>query len=204
MLAHTSMCRHEQIHGIAHAYVVYLQIQMYHEDTDEILGLDPQDVHDLQDDNSTCFSTTYTENSDTEGAGVDSEDEFPEVVPSLRRKPPLPLSEIEKLTNVSWVAGGKIDEPQDKFSHGSPGGSDDDIRIKSECTEFLKTPMQSFLAFLPLDFWSDVLLKTNNCASEFAAADKKVGGGEIYDTIHVGRIDEDAGDVGRDVMRASG
>ncbi|CAK4294540.1 unnamed protein product, partial [Aphanomyces euteiches] len=91
--------------------------------------------------------------------------------------------DIEGLEDVEWICGGHYVGPTHLCEHEDNKDDTpvDELRISDEFKDLFKDPVKGFLAFMPLEFWKTVTLRTNAKALALQAAHPKgyVGGREF-------------------------
>ncbi|KAF0721641.1 hypothetical protein Ae201684_019013 [Aphanomyces euteiches] len=91
--------------------------------------------------------------------------------------------DIEGLEDVEWICGGHYAGPTHLYEHEDNKDDTpvDELRISDEFKDLFKDPVKGFLAFMPLEFWKTVTLRTNAKALALQAAHPKgyVGGREF-------------------------
>ncbi|RHY76260.1 hypothetical protein DYB34_011928 [Aphanomyces astaci] len=97
--------------------------------------------------------------------------------------------DIEGLEDVEWTCGGHYAGPTDLYEHEDNKDDTpvDELRISEEFKHLFKDPVKGFLAFMPLEFWKTVTLRTNAKAVALQAAHPKgyVGGREFKKSIEL-------------------
>ncbi|RHZ40402.1 hypothetical protein DYB26_015678, partial [Aphanomyces astaci] len=97
--------------------------------------------------------------------------------------------DIEGLEDVEWTCGGHYAGPTDLYEHEDNKDDTpvDELRISEEFKHLFKDPVKGFLAFMPLEFWKTVTLRTNSKAVALQAAHPKgyVGGREFKKSIEL-------------------
>ncbi|KAF0728663.1 hypothetical protein Ae201684_013621 [Aphanomyces euteiches] len=91
--------------------------------------------------------------------------------------------DIEGLEDVEWTCGGHYAGPTHLYEREDNKDDTpvDELRISDEFKDLFKDPVKGFLAFMPLEFWKTVTLRTNAKALALQAAHPKgyVGGREF-------------------------
>ncbi|KAH9126365.1 hypothetical protein AeMF1_003204 [Aphanomyces euteiches] len=91
--------------------------------------------------------------------------------------------DIEGLEDVEWICGGHYVGPTHLYEHEDNKDDTpvDELRISDEFKDLFKDPVKGFLAFMPLEFWKTVTLRTNAKTLALQAAHPKgyVGGREF-------------------------
>ncbi|CAK4896435.1 unnamed protein product, partial [Aphanomyces euteiches] len=91
--------------------------------------------------------------------------------------------DIEGLEDVEWICGGHYAGPRHLYEREDNKDDTpvDELRISDEFKDLFKDPVKGFLAFMPLEFWKTVTLRTNAKALALQAAHPKgyVGGREF-------------------------
>ncbi|CAK4759545.1 unnamed protein product, partial [Aphanomyces euteiches] len=91
--------------------------------------------------------------------------------------------DIEGLEDVEWICGGHYVGPTHLCEHEDNKDDTpvDELRISDEFKDLFKDPVKGFLAFMPLEFWKTVTLRTNAKTLALQAAHPKgyVGGREF-------------------------
>ncbi|RQM10760.1 hypothetical protein B5M09_011586, partial [Aphanomyces astaci] len=97
--------------------------------------------------------------------------------------------DIEGLEDVEWTCRGHYAGPTDLYEHEDNKDDTlvDEFRISEEFKHLFKDPVKGFLAFMPLEFWKTVTLRTNAKAVALQAAHPKgyVGGREFKKSIEL-------------------
>ncbi|RHZ31806.1 hypothetical protein DYB37_013147, partial [Aphanomyces astaci] len=105
--------------------------------------------------------------------------------------------DIKGLEDVEWTYGGHYAGPTDLYEHEDSKDDTpvDELRISEEFKHLFKDPVKDFLAFMPLEFWKTVTLRTNAKAVALQAAHPKgyVGGREFKKSIELVEVMKFAG-----------
>ncbi|KAF0703743.1 hypothetical protein AaE_015247 [Aphanomyces astaci] len=163
----------------------FLKISAYKSEHDDMLLPDKKELNVEQERDE-----HQGEDSDDIDASSDEDEVLAEYVDrTWKKREDMVTRDIEGVESVKWEYGVQCGTPGDLFTHADGETPHDSIKVKPRFNELFVNPAKGFLGMLPLDFWRQVLAKSNANAHKQRQASTRgfVAGRPFNDEI---RLDE--------------